>query len=129
MHQQAEFGLAAHWSYKESHRTASSLGWISGHKDADISVPTTDKVCLQPLEIHVFVKITSILLRYELYFFHCEKKKVSGIYMLNYQLIRPNSTMRVMDYCDERPSDRKYIPNTACCWQTRRPLAPPRNMN
>lgn len=50
MHQQAEFGLAAHWSYKESHRTASSLGWISGEKDADVSVPTTDKVCLHPLK-------------------------------------------------------------------------------
>lgn len=50
MHQQAEFGLAAHWSYKESHRTASSLGWISGHKEADISVPTTDKVCMHPLQ-------------------------------------------------------------------------------
>eukprot|EP00752_Nemacystus_decipiens_P003763 g3464.t1 len=43
MHQQAEFGFAAHWSYKESHRTASGMGWISGDKDADISVPTTDK--------------------------------------------------------------------------------------
>lgn len=44
MHQKAEFGHAAHWSYKESHSTASSLGWISGEKDTEISVPHTHKV-------------------------------------------------------------------------------------
>lgn len=44
MHQKAEFGHAAHWSYKESHSMASSLGWISGEKDTEISVPHTLKV-------------------------------------------------------------------------------------
>ncbi len=42
MHQQAEFGLAAHWSYKESHSTARSLGWIS--EETDVSVPLADKL-------------------------------------------------------------------------------------
>ena len=44
MHHKAEFGLAAHWTYKGSGSATSSLGWMTGHADKHKSTPDTDKV-------------------------------------------------------------------------------------
>lgn len=44
MHQKAEFGLAAHWSYKGSRSVVSALGWTTGGNVTDTSTPSADKV-------------------------------------------------------------------------------------
>eukprot|EP00904_Undaria_pinnatifida_P001831 jgi/Undpi1/11649/HiC_scaffold_36.g13944.m1 len=43
MHHKAEFGRAAHWTYKSSGSAASSLDWITDDKDKHRSTPATDK--------------------------------------------------------------------------------------